>query len=608
MTVSPPLPCMGTKGLTILTWNVLLPNSVDGWWLYKYYGPGVPNEATTWSHRQALLKERLVAADPDVICLQETSEKSFASDFDFLTDAGYDCAIMNKGRMRPATFWKRDRLELCCADGSRPESIAPPPDVSDPCAPPPAEEPLPSFIESSFTCKVTYEAWVKKTKQAVAKAAEATASEGAVAAESAAEMALAKMTASTSAAVRGGAVVLQGDRILTTMLRHVDAPAQVNRAGGGEATPDAAQKGPPAVFILNCHLSAGSEARRRLRQVTDALDSVRKLLAKVGGAAAGGNAGGGAKGGKGGKGGKAKGGGGGGGAAAGGGDAASPMGPAMVVCGDFNSQGRTGVRELLVAGEVPPTFRESGDPTEDVQGFCGAESTEEVTSKVKKQSIGLFADAADETHRAGGPGGGPTAKPPPTIVAAELMSLMVDRSSGDGRPSAALIARLDQMFDTFSSDGATLTAEEEARWLMAINKAVTRGSEMRKAKALREERTARQKAGGEAGGEAGGARLHREDFHAVYADELAQGKYWGVEHDIRVVTGQGMTSPSDPPFTATFDYLYYTRSSLRLRSMLPALSEEQYAAALAPGGPILPNEWFPSDHCFVAAALEFVEA
>ena len=34
------------------------------------------------------------------------------------------------------------------------------------------------------------------------------------------------------------------------------------------------------------------------------------------------------------------------------------------VCGDFNSQGRSAVAELLEAGEVLPGFRESGDPTE----------------------------------------------------------------------------------------------------------------------------------------------------------------------------------------------------------------------------------------------------
>ena len=208
------LPCLGTKGLTILTWNVLLPNSKDGWWLYKYYGPGVPAEATTWEARQALMKERLLSADADVICLQETSSLSFATDFSFLLDAGYDCAIMSKGRMRPATFWKRNRLELCCADGSKPNPKPPAPPQS-------AGEPLPTFIESTFTSKVAYEAWVKQEKKRAA-AAEKEAktpaeSKGDETEETAEERALAAVTATAAAAAEGGAVVLHGDRLLTTV-------------------------------------------------------------------------------------------------------------------------------------------------------------------------------------------------------------------------------------------------------------------------------------------------------------------------------------------------------------------------------------------------------
>ena len=36
----------------------------------------------------------------------------------------------------------------------------------------------------------------------------------------------------------------------------------------------------------------------------------------------------------------------------------------VLVCGDFNSQGHSAVRELLTVGEVGPDFREGGDPTE----------------------------------------------------------------------------------------------------------------------------------------------------------------------------------------------------------------------------------------------------
>mgnify|MGYP003306424848 CR=1 FL=1 len=67
---------------------------------------------------------------------------------------------------------------------------------------------------------------------------------------------------------------------------------------------------------------------------------------------------------------------------------------AVVVAGDFNSQGRTAVREILEVGEVLPEYRESGDPTEVEQG------QNEVTSKPKRQVIGTFADAMEVAHAA----------------------------------------------------------------------------------------------------------------------------------------------------------------------------------------------------------------
>lgn len=79
------------------------------------YGAGVPESSTTWEARSSLLEEYLLHADADVVALQETSASSFESDFSFLLRAGYDCALHAKGRMRPATFWKRSRF---CAYGS----------------------------------------------------------------------------------------------------------------------------------------------------------------------------------------------------------------------------------------------------------------------------------------------------------------------------------------------------------------------------------------------------------------------------------------------------------------------------------------------------------
>ena len=77
------------------------------------YGPNVPAEATAWPHRQALPRERIVGSGADIVALQETSPESFESDWAFMAEAGYDCALLSKGRMRPATFWKRTRWALC---------------------------------------------------------------------------------------------------------------------------------------------------------------------------------------------------------------------------------------------------------------------------------------------------------------------------------------------------------------------------------------------------------------------------------------------------------------------------------------------------------------
>ncbi|CAN0423020.1 unnamed protein product, partial [Discosporangium mesarthrocarpum] len=52
-----------------------------------------------------------------------------------------------------------------------------------------------------------------------------------------------------------------------------------------------------------------------------------------------------------------------------------------IICGDFNSQGGTAVKEFLTNGCVAPSFREEGYP-----GVA-------VTSKEKTHLFGTFADA-----------------------------------------------------------------------------------------------------------------------------------------------------------------------------------------------------------------------
>ena len=480
---STPLPCLGASGLSVLSWNVLIPNSDDGWWIYKMYrdAPTDPT-AGSWESRSKLLRERLRAADADIVCLQETSDRSFEADWAFMADAGYECALLNKGRMRPATFWKSSRLSLCSADGA--------------------------------ICSVAADA-----------GAEAEATEG-----------------EPAPAPAPPAVVLHGDRTLTTMLRLLDAD-------GRAADPSA-----PPLLVVNCHLSAGNEARRRLRQVHETLEQVRKMRAKAAAAAAAAGGGKKAAGGGGSKGGGGKGGGGKGGAAA----AAAPERVPLIVCGDFNSQGSSGVRQLLVHEEVGSEFRESGDPTEPLAWQT------EVTSKLKKQPFGPFIDAAAHAYAGedggadgggdgdgdgGGGGGGDGGAPPPTLVASELMAHMVTTDGGGGgggggdggdgggggggAPSEAMLAALDAMFDRLSADGETLSEEEQSAWLVSVNRQLGRGSEYRAALAAREAR--------------GGAPLTRADFRGVYAAELAQGTLRGVAHGVHSHDPSTRTRACAPP-------------------------------------------------------------
>jgi len=85
---------------SIMSYNVLIPNSVDGWWIYKMYGSDTPLEDTKWEARAKLLHTQLLEAGTDILCLQEMAGESIDQDWEFLKEAGYDCAVYRKDRMR----------------------------------------------------------------------------------------------------------------------------------------------------------------------------------------------------------------------------------------------------------------------------------------------------------------------------------------------------------------------------------------------------------------------------------------------------------------------------------------------------------------------------
>jgi mRNA deadenylase 3'-5' endonuclease subunit Ccr4 len=71
-----PLPAqLPRTAFSVLSYNILLPNSVDGWWTYKNYSPVTPMAARSWEARKRLLEQRIRTADADVVvCFQEAPE------------------------------------------------------------------------------------------------------------------------------------------------------------------------------------------------------------------------------------------------------------------------------------------------------------------------------------------------------------------------------------------------------------------------------------------------------------------------------------------------------------------------------------------------------
>ena len=287
-----PLPTDSSQ-FSILSYNVLMPNSVDGWWLYKYYQPSTPLEHTEWHAREALLRQQLSRSRADVICLQEMAPESFESDFHFLTEQSYECILHSKGRMRVATFWRTERFSLLL-------------------------------------------------------------------------------------------VPKHGDRTLITVLQTVVAADEKQQT----------------LFVVNCHLTAGPDAARRLRQMHDALELVRKTAQKLD---------------------------------------ISPADVQVVTCGDFNAGGDTAVRQLLQEQLVDSAFREPDQPDTVV------------TTKPKKNTVSPFKDCYEEYSSA------VQCVRQPTMLVANLM----DRMHGPaGGMSDQLCSLVTQMFVELSEGAATMNMQQ----------------------------------------------------------------------------------------------------------------------------------------------------
>jgi exonuclease III len=424
--------------LSVLSYNVLLPNSVDGWWNYKMYSPALSESnrrIAEWDFRRDLLKSRISLVNADVVCLQEVAPDSFEVDFAFMSELGYDgVELFKKGRFRPATFWKTSKCSLA-----------------------------------------------------------------------------------THAAHK--------DRTLLTAYR----------LNEGDVTP---------WFILNCHLQAGKEGQRRVRQIVEGTKAIISMAKKL--------------------------------------KVNEPSANVRaIICGDFNGGEECGAIRFLEDGFIDSEFLEDGE--------C-------VTSGRKELPLSSpFSDVMKALERS----------PPPTLVVPEIISQVIQDKKGNGYDNPVLaehvVERLTRIYEgrasSFDKSGngeKVMSTADVEKWLIDINGKVGRGDEYRSA-AKQMGWTPPDDAIGISQDEMKKfitlppeSRLSLDGFIAVYQHELERGKFWGIHHDLAIL---GEPLEDKGLFVARFDRIYSS-------AVLQATAIMDFECDRP-----CPNETEPSDHLPVAACF-----
>jgi hypothetical protein len=227
------------------------------------------------------------------------------------------------------------------------------------------------------------------------------------------------------------------------------------------------------LHVVNCHLSGGSAPERRLRQVNDGLEQIRKWthalkrdlaqrskVTKKRPPPSGGDADG----------------------AVVGDEGAERMlsgyrNAGIAVCGDFKSDGNMAVRRLLVDGRVDPDWREPQYP--DLP----------LSSRIMEQTSGPFADAAELAY--GGnvcDGDYPESRPPAggarpaTYVVPNLASLLLSPMSEAGGGGGSRPPRTEfgthRAFELVNSGGNGCIDEDEVSTLLENMYVATYGQQI----------------------------------------------------------------------------------------------------------------------------------
>lgn len=280
--------------------------------------------------------------------------------------------------------------------------------------------------------------------------------------------------------------VAHKDRTLVTSLRRIRIHSNnncttttiMNDNDASSSSSTQQQQHDSILHIVNCHLSGGAAPERRLRQVHDGLDQIRKWTAALERTLLQQKKG----------------------------KRPSPKLVAkaeqafqeyqdhsgIIVCGDFNSDGNTAVRKLLVEGCVEPDWYEPQYPNL------------RLTSKRKEQMFGTFADAAElayagnvcdgdyaEAHSLSG-GSRPATYVVPNL--ASLLMLPISETEGPPRTEFGMqIARglaetlnlndfceseIDGAFDLVDHDGNGVIDQEEVWTLLESVYVATYGQQI----------------------------------------------------------------------------------------------------------------------------------
>ena len=100
--------------LRVASWNVLS----NWWYVYKYYDISVEIVKKSWPHRKTLTKQYIRRLNADILTLQEINPQTFAEDFSFMHELGYDGIMENSNNkwMRCGIFFRRDKITLVKAE------------------------------------------------------------------------------------------------------------------------------------------------------------------------------------------------------------------------------------------------------------------------------------------------------------------------------------------------------------------------------------------------------------------------------------------------------------------------------------------------------------